>query len=65
MAYHTYEEGYEDGQAWSREEVLAAINQIRVGKYEDAIVTLERASLPTWQDQADCEARYREVMGRA
>lgn len=42
--------------------VIDAINQIRVGKYEDAIVTLERAFLPTWRDEAACDARYREVM---
>ena len=47
-----------------KDEAITAINQIRAGKYDDAIVTLERAFLPTWEDTAACEARYREVMGR-
>lgn len=63
MAY-SYEEGIEDGMQLAREEAWAAINQIRTGRYDDAIVTLERAFLPTWEDTAACEARYREVMGR-
>lgn len=54
------EEGYDDG----RESAITAIAQIRAGKTEEAVVTLERAFLPAWTDQAACEARYREVMGR-
>jgi hypothetical protein len=46
-----------------KDEALAAINQIRAGKPDEAIVTLERAFLPAWEDTAACEARYREVMG--
>lgn len=60
-----YADAYEDACEVMKGEVVHAINQIRVGKYEDAIVTLERAFLPTWQDAAECEARYREVMGRS
>lgn len=48
-----------------REHAITAINQIRTGKHSDAIVTLERAFLPRWQDSAECEARYREAMGMA
>jgi hypothetical protein len=48
----------------ARESAITAINQIRAGKPDDAIVTLERAFLPAWEDTAACEARYREVMGR-
>jgi hypothetical protein len=47
------------------EAAMVAINQIRAGKHEDAIVTLERAFLPAWEDTAACEARYKEVMGMA
>lgn len=50
----------EDGRA----SAVDAISQIRAGHADDAIVTLERAFLPTWEDTATCEARYREVMGR-
>lgn len=59
-----YGDAYWDATEELREEVVTAINQIRAGKADDAIVTLERAFLPTWRDQADCEARYRQVMGR-
>jgi hypothetical protein len=60
---------YEDEMYWTaceelKDEAVTAINQIHAGKYEDAIVTLERAFLPAWEDTAACEARYREVMGR-
>lgn len=64
MSDARYWEGYEDGAHWAREEIVAAINQIRTGKFEDAVLTLERNFFPTWEDVADCEARYREVMGR-
>lgn len=47
-----------------REYAITAINQIRTGKYDDATVTLERAFLPAWEDKAECETRYRELMGR-
>lgn len=62
--YNGYEEGTADGAENLRQEVWAAINQIRAGRGDEAIVTLERNFFPTWQDVADCEARYREVMGR-
>lgn len=60
----------EDEMYWTaceelKDEAVTAINQIRAGKYDDDIVTLERAFLPAWEDTAACEARYREVMGRA
>lgn len=55
------EEGYADGQ----ESAITAIAQIRAGKPDEAIITLERAFLPAWEDTAACEARYREVMGMA
>lgn len=48
-----------------KDEAVTAIALIRAGKHEDAIVTLERAFLPAWEDTAACEARYLEVMGRA
>lgn len=57
--------GYVKKNEDGRETAADAINQIRAGKYEDAIVTLERAFLPAWEDTAACEARYREVMGKA
>lgn len=43
---------------------IDAINQIRRGDYTDAITTLEREFLPQWEDVSDCEAAYKEVMGR-
>ena len=69
MAYHTYEEGYEEGR-WDAEADLKdaafeAIALVKRGRFEDAILTLERNFTPAWQDIADCEARYLEVMGRA
>jgi len=48
----------------SRESAIEAINQIRTGRNGEAAVTLERCFLPKWKDVAECEARYREVMGR-
>lgn len=57
--------GYVKKRDDDRETVVDAITQIRHGKYEDAIITLERAFMPAWEDTAACEARYREVMGRA
>lgn len=56
--------GYSKTDESLRGSVVDAIAQIRAGKPNDAIVTLERAFLPAWEDVADCEARYREVMGR-
>lgn len=56
--------GYVPVNESAREAVSTAINQIRAGKGDEAIVTLERNFFPAWQDVADCEARYREVMGR-
>lgn len=47
----------------AKEEAVTAINQIRVGKLDDAIVTLERAFLPRWGDVADCEQQYKLEMG--
>lgn len=47
-----------------KDEAITAIAQIRAGHADDAIVTLERAFLPAWEDTATCEARYLEVMGR-
>lgn len=49
----------------SREFAAMAINQIRAGRHEDAIVTLERAFLPRWKDKADCEQQYKLAMGKA
>jgi len=60
-----FAKGMEEGYANGRESAITAINQIRTGKHSDAIVTLERAFLPRWQDSAECEMRYREAMGRA
>lgn len=57
--------GYVPVREDGKHAVVDAINQIRAGKYEDAIVTLERAFLPTWASQEDCEVRYLEVIGRA
>jgi len=51
--------GYRDAPT---EAAITAIAQIRAVHADDAIVTLERAFLPTWEDTATCEARYREVM---
>lgn len=54
-----YADAYDAAIEDTKGEVVYAINQIRVGKYEDAIVTLERAFLPAWKDAGVCEARYR------
>lgn len=58
---------YEDEMYWTaredlKDEAITAIAQIRAGKHDDAIITLERAFLPAWEDMAACEDRYREVM---
>lgn len=58
---------YEDEMYWTareelKDDAMTAIAQIRSGQYDDAIVTLERAFLPAWEDTAACEDRYREVM---
>lgn len=53
---------YEDSE--NRDDAIEAINQIRRGQYVDAITTLERHFLPHWEDVAECEAAYREAMGR-
>lgn len=58
-----FADGMDEGYVSGREAAISAINQIRTGKHSDAIVTLERAFLPRWQDSAECEARYREAMG--
>lgn len=58
-----YWEGRWDAEEEAKSPAMTAINQIRAGRYDDAIVTLERAFLPAWEDTAACEARYREVMG--
>lgn len=54
-----------DAEEGLKEVAAEAISQINRGKFEDAVLTLERNFFPTWQDAADCEVRYREVMGRA
>jgi hypothetical protein len=56
--------GYVPKNDGVREEVSHAINQIRAGNTEDAIVTLERTFLPTWKDVADCEQQYKLAMRR-
>lgn len=61
---NTWDEAYWSAREDLKDEAVDAITQIRHGKYEDAIITLERAFLPAWEDTAACEARYREVMGR-
>jgi len=58
-------EGYTAAWCEAKDIAVEAINQIRTGKPDDAIVTLERAFLPAWEDTSACEARYREVMGIA
>ncbi|MGB3042489.1 MAG: hypothetical protein WBB98_04825 [Xanthobacteraceae bacterium] len=57
-----FADGVEEGYAEGRESAITAINQIRTGRHTEAIVTLERAFLPRWQDGAECEIRYREAM---
>jgi hypothetical protein len=65
MSDARYWEGRWDAEADLKDAACEAIALMKRGKYEDAIITLERAFTPTWQDVADCEAQYREVMGRA
>lgn len=59
-----YFEGYNDAIDINKMEVSDAITMIKTGRLEDGIALLERNFFPTWQDAADCEARYREVIGR-
>lgn len=64
MSDARYWEGRWDAEADLKDAAYEAIALMKRGKYEDAIITLERNFTPTWEDVADCEARYREVMGR-
>jgi len=61
MMWEDWDE-YEESE--NRAAAIEAINQIRRGAYVDAITTLERHFLPMWDDAAECEAAYREAMGR-
>lgn len=65
MGHREFDEAFWVACEELKDEAITAIAQIRAGKTEDAIVTLERAFLPAWEDTAACEARYREVMGRS
>lgn len=65
MSDSDYWNGRLDAEEGLKEVAAEAISQINRGKFEDAVLTLERNFFPTWQDAADCEVRYREVMGRA
>ena len=52
-------DGYEAAQ-----EAADAINAIRRGDTVNAVTILERAFMPKWANIQDCEAAYREAMGR-
>lgn len=65
MDHENFDEAFWVASEELKGEAITAIAQIRAGKPDEAIVTLERAFLPAWEDTAACEARYREVMGRA
>lgn len=65
MGDSDYWNGRMDAEEGNREVAAEAISQIKRGKFEDAVLTLERNFFPSLQDAEDCEARYREVMGRA
>lgn len=64
MSEARYWEGRWDAEADLKDAASEAISHMKRGKYEDAILTLERNFFPSWEDVADCEARYREMMGR-
>lgn len=57
------EQWAEDDES-ARQAAIDAINQIRRGEYAEAITTLEREFLPQWEDISDCDAAYKEAMGR-
>jgi hypothetical protein len=65
MSDARYWEGRWDAEADLKDAAIEAISQIKRGRIEDAILTIERNFFPTWEDVADCDVRYREVMGRA
>jgi hypothetical protein len=37
---------------------IRAITEIRSGRLDDAVTTLEREFLPRWADRAECESAY-------
>lgn len=51
-------------EIYGKAAAVEAITAIRQGRYSDAVTALEREFLPQWEDVADCEAAYREAMGR-
>lgn len=59
-----YWEGYMEAEAEAKTVVMDAIAMIRTGRLDDGVARLEREFFPTWEDVTECEARYREVMGR-
>jgi hypothetical protein len=64
MSDARYWEGRWDAEADLKDAAIEAISQIKRGRFEDAILTIERNFFPTWEDVADCDSRYLEVMGR-
>lgn len=57
-----YWAGYCEAEAEAKDAVLEAVVMIKAGRVEDGVALLERNFFPAWEDVADCEARYREVM---
>jgi len=57
-----YWAGYCEAEAEAKYAVLDAVVMIKAGRVEDGVALLERNFFPAWEDVADCEARYREVM---
>lgn len=53
-----------EAEAEAKATVMDAIAMIKTGRLEDGVAHLEREFFPAWEDVAECEARYREVMVR-
>lgn len=60
------DDDYEDIDCYEAAQAAAdAICAIRRGDNNNAVTILERAFMPKWASVQDCEAAYREAMGRA
>lgn len=57
-----YWEGYMQAEAEAKDVVLDAVTMLKTGRVEDGVALLERNFFPAWEDVADCERRYREVL---
>lgn len=60
-----FTEGWGEAIYQHKESVSRAISHIRRGDLTAAIDELEAEFYPKWSSRSECEAAYREAMGRA